>query len=528
MTADLKELCPDECGVRAARLDLGPGFRRGADIIRKLGRRSVFGMTSNDERIYVYEFTANAYVGAGEIVDLGCWLGSSTISLAQGLRDNQHIADRDGRIHAMDMFVWQSWMNRLQIVNRMGLSGKYAEGESFLPEYENQIAPWADLVTTYQCDLEVFQWDGGPIEYLFVDAMKNWTLTDAIVRNFFGSLIPGRSHVHHNDWSGCGNIQVHLLMHRLRDYFVPVACADTATIFKCVREIPAELLMREWCIDDFEPPEIYDAFAYSLSFSERRMLPSISRNRVKCLEKKREAVESKKLLNRAWRIFRRTPGLMLKPIQMILVPRKQSEQLEWPRDLSRAASALFGIQSVVLNQTVNRVGRKFLAAFEKCQLDQKSAFDDIGVAVFHNFATRFDCATCGQQVVHHENVFSLVNRINVHFQRIGTVFELVTVRVAFEGKFPRLPNRHKSNTQFERQRRGENEPARLGGDHRINLSTLIVIGKLVDGLPKSGRIIQQRGNVFEVDSRLGKIGNVPNKLSQVDRCSVRHNESRHS
>ena len=48
-------------------------------------RQWILGMTSMEEQLFLEDYAQNEYSGKGEIVELGCWLGSSTISLARGL-----------------------------------------------------------------------------------------------------------------------------------------------------------------------------------------------------------------------------------------------------------------------------------------------------------------------------------------------------------------------------------------------------------------------------------------------------------
>jgi hypothetical protein len=50
------------------------------------------GMTSSNEQAYLRWLVARRFSGQGAIVELGCWLGSLTSSLAMGLRENPHHA----------------------------------------------------------------------------------------------------------------------------------------------------------------------------------------------------------------------------------------------------------------------------------------------------------------------------------------------------------------------------------------------------------------------------------------------------
>src|SRR5438128_761473 len=63
-----------------------------------------FGMTSWHEQHWLRTYAAHTYQGRGTIVDLGCLLGATTISLAEGLVLNPIIKAK--RIHAYDLFTW--------------------------------------------------------------------------------------------------------------------------------------------------------------------------------------------------------------------------------------------------------------------------------------------------------------------------------------------------------------------------------------------------------------------------------------
>jgi hypothetical protein len=47
--------------------------------------RRLHGMTTANEKAYLYWYGKHIFTGKGDIVHLGCWLGSTNISLAIGL-----------------------------------------------------------------------------------------------------------------------------------------------------------------------------------------------------------------------------------------------------------------------------------------------------------------------------------------------------------------------------------------------------------------------------------------------------------
>src|SRR5712691_11734694 len=99
--------------------------------LRELAKKSEFGMTSRQEQHWLRTYAAQSYRGTGAIVDLGCFLGATTISLAEGLALNS--SARQQQIHAYDLFIWDERFE-------LWAKGKEVEGcftvdGSFLPEF---------------------------------------------------------------------------------------------------------------------------------------------------------------------------------------------------------------------------------------------------------------------------------------------------------------------------------------------------------------------------------------------------------
>lgn len=240
-------------------------------------RRWILGMTSLEEQVFLEDYARNEYSGRGEIVELGCWFGSSTISLAMGLEDNSSITNKKQRIHAYDIFVWSPDSNMQQSVNGTALEGKYQDGDSFLDEYRQRISPWNDLVQVYPGDLTELGWHQPPIEFLFIDAMKSWELANSILKNFFPCLVPKVSLVLHQDFAHFYTSWIHLIMYRLRDYLVPIkhSFIYSSRVFRYTQEIPQDLLQADYSFDTFSREEVEAAFDYSMAITPQKMQPNI-------------------------------------------------------------------------------------------------------------------------------------------------------------------------------------------------------------------------------------------------------------
>src|SRR5262245_47530577 len=104
---------------------------------RLIGANQTPSMLTPWERQWSKEYVRTAYTGKGHIVDLGCWLGSSTVALAKGLRDNSNPDTDRCIVHAYDRFIWEAYMK--EVVAGTPLAGKYRPGDSFRDEFERQV-----------------------------------------------------------------------------------------------------------------------------------------------------------------------------------------------------------------------------------------------------------------------------------------------------------------------------------------------------------------------------------------------------
>src|SRR5260370_4002351 len=132
-----------------------------------------YSMTTDEELCFLENYARDSYTGAGQIVDLGCWLGATTLALARGITENAR-ATRDHRIEAFDRFVWEDWMS--PIAAWAGVQKEYRAGDNFFADVATLLAPYHAAIHLHEQDLLDYRPYGEPIEFLFVDAMKSWAL----------------------------------------------------------------------------------------------------------------------------------------------------------------------------------------------------------------------------------------------------------------------------------------------------------------------------------------------------------------
>lgn len=147
--------------------------------------RRIPAMLSEEEKKYLVWTTAEAFEGWGAVVDLGPWLGGSTASLAEGLRRR----GVSNKVECFDTFRWvRGYMSSHDLPD-------LPDDADFMHLFLQQVSPYQEWISPHRQDLSNFAWDEGPIEILFVDAAKTWTLTNSILSGFGPALVPGRSRV---------------------------------------------------------------------------------------------------------------------------------------------------------------------------------------------------------------------------------------------------------------------------------------------------------------------------------------------
>lgn len=236
-----------------------------ADAISNLA-----GMTSIEERKFFGSCPSHLQGEKAVIVDLGCWLGSTTVSMAMGLR---HQAAPNGKIYAFDRFIWEPWMDPFAA----SLSCDYRPGESFLPETRRRAADYRDIIEFIAADLTKYVWQDGPIDLLLVDAMKSNELATSISQNFYPYLTKGALLVH-QDFKHYYTSWIHIIQYRFRDYFrFYHEVKDGCTVaFEVLTPIPPALATSLSNLDAVTDEEAEAAFAYSLGLVGPEGKPAVA------------------------------------------------------------------------------------------------------------------------------------------------------------------------------------------------------------------------------------------------------------
>lgn len=94
------------------------------------------------------------------------------------------------------------------------------------------------------------------------------------------------------------------------------------------------------------------------------------------------------------------------------------------------------------------------------------------------------------------------------------VFKVIADGLHVIREFAGFSKRDESYTQFPGNQRSKNEPARFHAGNGRDISANVGMEQVVHGQSQRGRVFDERRNVFEENSRLWKIRNIPNGRSK--------------
>lgn len=146
------------------------------------------GMTSDGENLFLYFLTSRVWSGKGRVLEIGPWLGKSTVHLAQGLRDNPI---RGGILTAVDKFEWagESMSKKL----KQSDATRLRRGDDFLQLFKRNVDEYREIVQPERSKINDWRPAPGPIELLILDAPKRSSDVSHVMRQIGEKVIPDTS-----------------------------------------------------------------------------------------------------------------------------------------------------------------------------------------------------------------------------------------------------------------------------------------------------------------------------------------------
>ncbi|MEX0331249.1 MAG: class I SAM-dependent methyltransferase [Puniceicoccaceae bacterium] len=224
-------------------------------------KRAKRSLLTGQERQMCYWLSREWYSGEGAIVDLGSFLGSSTVAFAAGLAERE---DGLGHVHAYDLFEVSRDQETQRFLNKK-------EGDSFLEDFQSTIAGFEDKISVNAGDIKQFPWEGGPIEIFFVDLAKSWEMNEYIIQAFYPYLIPGKSILIHEDFGNSWNPWLPVSMGYLEPFFQFLGDECPSRLYHCASIPTAEALTVNYK-EDLDRETRLRCMDHSLACSSDEML----------------------------------------------------------------------------------------------------------------------------------------------------------------------------------------------------------------------------------------------------------------
>jgi hypothetical protein len=190
------EICVDNSAVREARMIDPPSDMSYNNYQLPDAVYLHPAMLGPEERQLAAHVAREACALPGARVELGCYIGGSTVSILDGLRQAGALAGPPGpRLHSYDLFVANQCMVDDYWLGYYGVKA----GESFEPVFRSLLGDDARFVAIHPGDVCGETWTSGPISLLYVDCLWSWRANTHVLNHFYRHLVPG-SWVLHQDF----------------------------------------------------------------------------------------------------------------------------------------------------------------------------------------------------------------------------------------------------------------------------------------------------------------------------------------
>ena len=213
---------------------------------------SIESMLTMSERKLLIALARDYYTGDGIIVDAGCFLGGSTLSLCAGLKQNTKIESlTKPMIHSYDYFRVEEWAvgkKFFSLYTNLDLNNVSVEyqkrklGDSIRDLFDINLEPYKKLISVYEGDITQQPLTNEKIEILFLDILKDKKVCDYVTENFYRKMLPDKSFIVHQDYLFSEfSYHIHVTMELLDEYFTLVTnCKRNSVVYLYTKEIPQD------------------------------------------------------------------------------------------------------------------------------------------------------------------------------------------------------------------------------------------------------------------------------------------------
>lgn len=244
------------------------------------GADGIPAMTTTAEREAYYRLARDLTV-TGAVIEMGAWLGASTVYIAAGIKDSG--ASRT--LHVYDRWAWDpSHTRKVKAWTKDHLGAGYRAGpipdaNSMFATFGANLGPLIELVDVHRGEITNVLWRGGPIAMMVMDAPKRRKEISRVLTALGPSVQPGAK-MAWQDFAHFPSYEIVACLHRLQDYltFDEGIAPGTTAIFTVKRPWPASAVYEAaFSAASWSGEEIKSAWE-----AWTRRLPAYQRPRFRC------------------------------------------------------------------------------------------------------------------------------------------------------------------------------------------------------------------------------------------------------
>lgn len=147
---------------------------------------------------------------------------------------------------------------------------------------------------------------------------------------------------------------------------------------------------------------------------------------------------------------------------------------------------------------------------EEAEFDQKGAGENGGTEAMAEVNGCGNSASRGEEVVDNDHPSAGLEGVGVHFQRCGSVFQIVVGRNRMGRKFAFFSDENDASAQGVGKSAPENKSSGVYGHDGVGFLGTEGVGHQVNKIPESAGVGANRGDVLENDAGFGEIRHVAN------------------
>ncbi|SMY10363.1 class I SAM-dependent methyltransferase [Flavimaricola marinus] len=181
------------------------------------------GMIKREEGQYLYWLGSNLYTGRGAAIEIGTWLGKSTLHLAAGLSSNR-LANK---LVCYDHFQWAggaNWSSKAKSPRTL------EAGDDFMQDFLDNVADYSDLIDARRSKIENIEFDADNIELLILDAPKRAADIFAVMNGVADKVIPGHTIIAWQDFLHPASFEIPAVLADMAAFQTPAHIVDDGTM----------------------------------------------------------------------------------------------------------------------------------------------------------------------------------------------------------------------------------------------------------------------------------------------------------